>query len=294
MSEADPATAAATGRATQYKEATDKLRERSDAAAKSLVGLGTAGLTAVGISKFSDVFPVPPGETASVVVVIVAFVVMAAVLVSVTLLLLEANGPVIAEVDADDMSDDVGERIAIRRIYDAVARQNGVPALRVYAARGERLQRIADRKATATDATPIQAKATRIRAETEAAMARAVLLVSRQRTTAALTDWRAGVCAVLFTIALLAFGIGADRLDSKRSGEITAYKACAEADAAHAMKLPRICDGVVPAPATADPAAQKRDALLELYTSCIGTATKQKSPLTICDQIKTQLDAAAK
>lgn len=289
-SPADQATTAATERAKQYKDATDKVRERSDAAAKTLVGLGTAGLTAVGISKFSDIYPFPGGfEWITAIAVVAAFLAMAAVLIRVTFLLLHANRPLVAEVDADTMLDvDPTEKEEIKRIYDKVARQNGVKAMRVYDARGQRLQRIADRKAEAAAAAPIQAKAARIRAETEAAMARATLLVSRRRMNDALTSSDAKKCAIAFATALLVFGIGADRLDSKRSGEVAAYKACADADTAGVKKLPPICDDAIKSKAPATAAAE----FLAAYTVCLKTAVSQSAPLEMCDPIKARLAAA--
>jgi hypothetical protein len=294
MSDTDQATAAATERATQFKEAMDTVRERSDAAAKTLVGLGTAGLTAVGISKFSDVYPLPDGELLTVILVIVAFLLMAGVLVTITFLLLKANRPLVPEADADTMADtDDHEKDAIKAIYDEVARQNGAPAMRVYDARGRRYQRIADRKAQPADAAPIQAKAARIRAEAEAAMARAALLISRRRMNNALRSGGAIACAIVFTVALLTFGIGADRLDSKRTAELAAYKACADAETAGVTKLPSICNDATKKPPP-NPVAARRADILRAYTSCVTTQVNEALPRATCARLKAQLDAAAK
>jgi hypothetical protein len=294
MSDADEAASAFTDRAKQYKEATDKVRERSDAAAKALVGLGTAGLTAVGISKFSDVYPLPDGELGTALLVGAAFLLMAGVLVTLTFLLLTANRPLVTEVDADKMSASADEKKAIKKIYDEVAKRNGAEAMRVYDARGQRFQRIADRKTTPEEATPILAKAARIRSETDAAMARAALIVSRRRMTDALKGWQAGVCALVFVVALLTFGIGADRLESKRTDEVAAYKACAEAETAGVIKLPSICNDVTmkkPDP----PAEEKnRDEALAAYATCVETVIKRSLPLITCDGFKADLEAAAK
>jgi hypothetical protein len=292
MSEPDQATAAATDRAKQFKDATDKVRERSDAAAKALAALGTAGLTAVGISKFSDVFPLPDGELPVVVIVLLGFLLMVGVLVGLTYLLLNANRPFVPATDIQGAS--AAELEEIEKIYDRVAKQYGAPSLRAYEARGQRLQRIADRKADATEAAPLLAKAARIRAETESAQARVALLVSRMRMNGALKGRGAKLCAIVFPVGLLMFGIGSDHLDSKRSAEVAAYKACADAATAGVKNLPPICNGVVAKAPEPTAAAKRRDALQAAYTACVDTAVEQAEPLRMCDGIKARLEAAAK
>src|SRR5947208_3296494 len=47
-----------------YRDAILKLRARADASAKAIGVLGTSVITAIGISKFADVFPFPGGGLA--------------------------------------------------------------------------------------------------------------------------------------------------------------------------------------------------------------------------------------
>lgn len=294
MSEPDQATAALTERAKQFKEATDKVRERSDAAAKALAALGTTGLTAVGISKFADVFPTPDGEALSIVLVIGGFVLMAIVTVAFTLRLVKANRPLVTSSDAGSMDVDPAEQAEVEKLYDTLAKRNRVASLRSYEARGARLQRIADRMADRTAATAVEAKAARVRAESDAVQARAALVVSRLRMNKALRGGASLFLAILFLVGLLAFGLAADHLESKRTSELAAYKACAEAATAGVMKLPSICKGVTAKKTDPAPEEKRRDALLTAYTSCLDAAVKQSSPIAACDGLRTELEAAAK
>ena len=45
--------------ATRFAEAADKIRARSETAAKGLAAVGTTAVGAVGFAKFADVFPIP-------------------------------------------------------------------------------------------------------------------------------------------------------------------------------------------------------------------------------------------
>jgi hypothetical protein len=120
--------------------------------------------------------------------------------------------------------------------------------------------------------------------------------------TNALKGVPASLFAVAFVAGLLAFGIGADRLDSERAARLTAYKACADAVTAKVKedRLPPLCKGVVvtpPAPPAPTP-EQTRAGVLEslgsTYRACVDTAVKQKQPVAMCDGIRVQLTAAAK
>ena len=240
MSEADLATTAAQEEAKRFQEASDKVRERSDAAAKGLAALGTAGLTAIGIAKFSDIYPFPPGQGGWLVAVFAGFLAMAFVLTAFTFRLWNANRPLVMSVDGKmDLGSD--EAPKVQEIYDATAARHGVKTLRAYAARGERLERIADRTPEATRATAIRTMAERVRANVELAKTRGQLVVIRGRMNRALTGFWAIAYAVIFVLGLFAFGIGVDRLDSERSARAAAYKACTELVAAHVSdaKLPR-------------------------------------------------------
>jgi hypothetical protein len=299
----DLATSAAIDRAKRFRDASDKIRERSDATAKGLAALGTAGLTAVGITKFSDVFPLPPGELDVAYLVVLSFVVMTAVLAAFTFRLWNANKPLVARADLDAMlargEIDDNEKNEMDRIYDEIAARNQSGTLRMLEDRGERFQRIADRTADANLSKQLKAKAERIRAETEVAFARAQLVVVRRRMNRALKGPSAVFLSLAFVVALVGFGLGADHIDSERTARLATYKACAEAVTAKvaSAKLPEICSDAVESasPAQSTPeqmAVAAVAALTDAYSKCIDTAIDQKRPLEMCDGIRRQLTAA--
>jgi hypothetical protein len=301
MSDADPGTTAATEQAQRFREASDKLRERSDTAAKGLAALGTAGLTAVGIAKFSDIYPFPPGEWEAVVAVVAGFIAMVVALVAFTLRLWDANRPLVTRIRATEMSDDDEERDEIQAIYERLARLNGVDTLAGYEARGHRLERIADRTGNDQRAARLRKRADQIRAEILATQARAALVVIRQRVNGALKGGGAASFALLFAGGLLAFGFGADRLDSERSARVAAYKACADAMTAkvRAQKLPSICDDVTQSTADETPTveqtrAQRMEALSAAHSACVDTAVEEEQPASMCDGIREQLVSVAR
>ncbi len=295
---ADPAAAAAIAQASSFKAASDKLRERSETTAKALAALGTTGLTAVGIAKFSDIYPVPPGGTASSLLVIAGFLAMTLSLAGFTILLWDANRPLVTKVDPNEMGENEDEIHAIDEIYARVAKLNGVASLEAYQARAFRLQRIAERSDDA-GATKLRASADRIRAEIHATSARAALIVIRQRINEALKGFNALLLALTFLAGLLAFGLASDHLDSERTAKVATLKACSEAAEAKVeiSRLPDICKGVRSSPkeaklSTEQTRAVRVKALSSSYASCINTAVEQQQPATMCDAIKNQLVTA--
>jgi hypothetical protein len=301
MATTDTAVEAASERAKRHRDASDKIRERSDTAAKALAALGTAGFTAVGIKEFSDMFPMPPGEWWVGIGVGVGFLLMIGVLAAFTFRLWDANRPLVPRTDLDGMEErkeiDDDEKKEMHRAHQETANRHSAASLAEYEARGEGFERLADRETDPARASDLRARADRIRAETDVALARGQLVVVRRRMNRALKGpWAIGY-AVAFVVGLLGFGIGADHIESKRSDEVAAYKACAEAVTAKVdeSRLPEICDGKYgSAPATDEEARAAAVAGLGAqYTSCIDSAVEHERPLDMCDGIRTELVAAA-
>jgi hypothetical protein len=301
MATTDTAVEAASERAKRHRDASDKIRERSDTAAKALAALGTAGFTAVGIKEFSDMFPMPPGEWWVGILVVFGFLVMTAVLAAFTFFLWDANRPLVARTNLKEMKDrdeiSGKEQEEMDLAYKETADRHGAATLAEYEARGEGFERLADRETDPARAADLRARANRVRAETELALARGQLIVVRTRMNRALKGWRAVGLASAFVVGLLLFGIGADHIESKRSDEVAAYKACAEAVTANVdeSRLPEICKGKYgPAPATDEQARAAAVAGLGAqYTSCVDSAVEHERPLDMCDGIRTELVAAA-
>jgi hypothetical protein len=304
MATTDPAVEAANERAKRYRDASEKIRERSDTAAKALAALGTAGLTAVGIKEFSDLFPMPPGEWWVGLLVGFGFVVMIGVLAAFTFFLWDANRPLVPRTDLKGMRKrheiDRLEKKEMVRAHQEMADRHGAATLAEFEARGEGFERLAERETDPARAADLRARANRVRADTDVALAQGQLIVVRRRMNRALKGPRAVFLASAFVVGLLLFGIGADHIESKRSDEVAAYKACAEAVTAKVdeAQLPEICEGKY-GPEADTPATDEQTQAAAVaglgaqYTSCIDSAVEHERTFDMCDGIKTQLVAAA-
>lgn len=300
MSETDVATAEAAARADRYRESLETMRDRTDTAAKALAALGTAGLTAVGIQKVADLFPYPDGGWLAFAIALLAFLTMVGVITVFTVRLYRASEALRTSSDPNTMTDDAGEQETITTVYDRVAAANGVESLSAYEQQAHTLQGQADADGNDADRKRLLEKAARIRAEVRATQANAAHQVISGRLTRALSDGLTRRLGLAFVVALLAFGLSTDWLDSERSARTTALKGCADAVTAKvpASALPDFCDAVVtkaPADPTADQeAATRLSNLAALYATCVDTATEDEQPLTTCDSIRTRLQTAAR
>jgi hypothetical protein len=251
VSDPDAVTTAAVEQAKDFRAMADKLRERSDATAKGLATLGTAAITAIGIAKFADLYPWPPGEWPATGALLVGFLLITAVLVTFTIRLWSANRPFLARPDLDEPDLKKPKKIGrwgrwrrwmdpsvdaidhqeweqIKPIFDRTAHRNDAADLEALQAQADQFQRIVDGTDDERLAANLERRAARMRAEIDVAIARAQLVVVRRRINRVFTDTLAIGLAVAFVLGLLAFGIGADRLDSERSQRIDVYKACLE------------------------------------------------------------------
>jgi hypothetical protein len=239
--------------AESFRAAGDKIRARADLTAKTVGGLATLALSAVGIEKFADVFPLPapfwsdPREAAfwsesniAVLVMVGSFIGMAAVVGYFTRRLWRLSRPLILSSDVakiDKLEGD--EEQKVKKIYEDFADLNRVPSLRAYDARGLRFQKIAARKPTLAD--QLRPRADLIRAEVRATEDRAGLVVIRDRSSRAISDWKALFAFFAFVALVISFGMSADWLEDKHS-EVTFAQTCAEARGAGATQLPAACD----------------------------------------------------
>lgn len=227
------------------RAAITSIRARADLTAKAFASLATTAVTAVGIVKFGDVFPLPNNGWAYVAVlfVIAAFLGMGAAIAFFTSRLWRVAEPIVTRSDpalmADDLRDDK-ERSIVDAIYGEIAAMNSAPTLAVLEARGQRLARIADRLGAAgADATK---GARDIEAGVQAAFARASLLIARHRASAAVTSASSLWMYLVFVVSFVAFGMASDYLESERSDRIAVVKACGEAETANkGAELPPIC-----------------------------------------------------
>jgi hypothetical protein len=251
-----PAPTGATDQAQRFRDATEKVRQRTELTAKTFGGLGTAAISALGIAKFADVFPWAPGQGVWVCVLITSFLVMIGVVGLFAWRLWHASERIVLRSDAEKMSElDGGEKETVKEVYRETARLNLVPTLRALEARAHRLYRIANRVDDANLAKKLIQRANDIAADIHSVEARAGLLVVRRRAAQAFRDRWAILAFIALALAVVGFGISADRLESERAGLTKVVKDCAEAKKAAQVGgirgVPEICKGSSPAVASA-------------------------------------------
>ena len=296
---ASDSTDSSAGAADSFRAASEKIRGRADTAAKTFGTLATTAITAVGISKFGDIYPRPDGLYWPVIGIVLAFLAMIATVAFFTARLWRVNLPIVMQSNPDLMTD-LGrdeEKDAVRKIYATVAKLNRARTLASYEAKSHRLSRIADRKADDQEAEKLRKRSATIKEDVLATEARAALIVIRHRAATVVRSKTSLAAFCLFALAALVFAVSADRLESARAGEIEVAKACADARAAHAIedKLPSICGNAGNATKKQLPAAEVADAAVEALATarkeCRAAARKtHDDPVTSCGE----LDAALK
>jgi len=276
----------ASAQAQRFRDGAEAIRQRTDLTAKTFGGLATTAVSALGIAKFADVFPMPPGEWPWTIGLIGGFVLMLAVVGLFTARLWKVSEPIILRSSAKamlrkpggELRDDDEEKI-VEDIYNEVAELNRAPSLRAYEARAHRLLRIADRSDDQR-AAKLGARASTIIGDILATESRALMIIVRRRATHAVGDKKAMVAYALFIVGIAGFGVSANRLDSERTGSVNIAKACADARTAGAAKLPAIC-GSPSTPAASTPAAERAQAIKDLGAAlgrCEATLPKGTSP----------------
>jgi hypothetical protein len=236
-------------RAQRFRDATEQIRKRTELTAKAVGGLGLTVVSAVGIKKFTDVFPVPPPDQNWLWVgfLIFSFLVMVSIVGLFTYRLWHVSQPIVLQSDADRMDDlDAREKDIVRPLYAEMARLNRAPSLPAYEARAQRLYRIADRTESPR-ADELRQQADDIDADISSVEARAGMIVVRRRAGQAIRDWLAIVAFAAFAVAIVLFGLSADKLDSERTQLTKIVKDCADAEKAAQVggvrALPPICRG---------------------------------------------------
>jgi hypothetical protein len=286
-----------------YRDAMEKIRRRADVTAKALGGLGTTALTAIGLAKFGDLYPIPPGGFLdvwwAVVVLPTSFIVIALIIAYFTARLWSVNEPVLMRSDPGRMTDLRGadERSIVETVYGDTAALNDAVSLRAYEARAHRLHRIADRADEET-AAKRRSEADEIVGDVAEAQARAAMIIVRRRAANVVRSKRSLFAYFLLAAGVLGFGISADRLESERAGRIEVAKACAEARAKNAANLPQICGEVMKDKGEAEisPEEEEAAAIAELAAAlgrCEAALKKTPSPRpNACASIRRAIAAA--
>jgi hypothetical protein len=206
-------------------------------------------VSAVGIAKFADIFPFPPGQGWWVVLLIGSFLTMILVVGFFTYRLSRVSDRILVKSDVDrmdDLKDD--EKRMLRPLYLETARLNRAPSLPALEARARRLYRIADRTKDHALANRAMREANDAVADVRSVEARANMIVVRRRGVRAIRSLLSIAVFALLALAIVGFGISSDKLDSERTQLTKLVKDCAAAKKAssevNSMRVPpRICHG---------------------------------------------------
>jgi hypothetical protein len=241
-----PGRAIAEGQIERFSALADALLSRADLTAKAAAGLGSSGLTAIGIAKVADVYPFE-GPGGWLFGLFGGFLTMGLAVAFFTRRLWRLQSPTVMRSTPWEIRDlDDEEETLVAEVYVEIAKLNDVASLRAYEARAHRLSRVAELLGETPLAERLGAEASLIALEVRATLARARLNVVRRRTTRSILGFRAMLVYFAFLVGLVLFGMAADSLEAKRSGEVQVAKACGEAMKAGASTLPSACDGYLP------------------------------------------------
>lgn len=292
-----PATGSVTDRARRWSSMSEDIRSRSETSAKAIGALGTTALSAVGIAKFGDIFPLPPGHLSVWTILVVMFVpvsflLMVAAVVWFSIRLWRANEPIMMLADPAQMPRgdlDGPERARVEQVYAAAAALHGKQTLADYEKDAIAFEREAEAHSPGSrQEALLLAKAQRIRANVDEAEQRALVNVVRTRARDSVKNGASIAIYVTFALALVVFAIGVNYLDSERTARVDAAKACADAvDAVRRESpgtrslVPPICggkeavDSSPPAESPASSSATVAGAVADLaarYAACVSAA----------------------
>jgi hypothetical protein len=232
--------------AENFKESTDKIRQRADTTAKALGLLGTTVLTASGIAEFGDIFPLSPTESLDWLYVslsIGSFLAIAGALAYFTWQLWKVNLPVVtSSLPSRMQSISSSEERLVEEIYGRTAALNRAKNLSALEARAQRLQRIGG------DERPdLTVEANSILTVVSEAQNRAAHAVVRTRAVKAVGGLRALTVYAVLAVGVVSFAVSSDWLESKRADDIKVATACGDAKKAGVSMDPlTICSAYFP------------------------------------------------
>ncbi len=218
-----------------------RMQERADTTGKSLTTLGTAAVGYVGITRATDVFPVPPGWGWLPWLTLVLLMVMLSGALLVGWRISRVSRSVLITSDAGKIKGlSKEEHTIVDDLYTSVATANNVSSLAEYEAAGTRLLGAWELAALGEGNTPDKpfSRAAQIRAEVRSAKEQAATRVVSSRFSKATTGIPTIIGVVLFAVAAAGVGITTDKLDAVRQSQADAVgnrlatvKACGEAQA---------------------------------------------------------------
>ncbi|MGW4211321.1 hypothetical protein ACWEIJ_25235 [Lentzea sp. NPDC004789] len=270
---AEPATGdTASYQLKRFSEAADKIRANAGTAAKTLGGVGSAVVAAVGVAKFSDILPLPGrgwsdgGVLVLLAVTLVGFGAMGWAVLALTGKLWLVGEPVFTTADPAEMDlADHEEKRLVKKAYRETVKLNFsadefaafTPAekssLKAYEQRAIALELDAEADGLPPEERAVlRTRATAIRTDIRATQARAAALVVRTRAAKIGKPGPLYGFAALFAAGLVASSLCAGELSARRTSElestdrkVATVKACA--DAVEALTKNKITLETIPA-----------------------------------------------
>jgi hypothetical protein len=242
----------ASEQAGRFREAMEKIRQRTDYTSKALATVGTAAIAGIGYAKLADVFPWAGWSWA-----ILALVVGVALMIAAVLLLVfrfaSASESVFTSSDVAETVKRNGmgeaEEGLVQKVYDETAKQNGASSLVAYEEQGRKLEEEAKEAKKAAEAESLRARADKIFSDIQAAQDRAAALLLRGRAHHAVFGYGMVFWVVVFVVGWYATAVAADSLQSEHTDQVALAKSCAEARAAEKVvkdEIPDICGTQLP------------------------------------------------
>jgi hypothetical protein len=282
-----------------YRETGERIRARVDRNAKLLGSLGTIAVTAVGLAKISDLFPLSSTTESRIWfgLAVFGFVLAVAAVLYVATRLSKVGEPIVMRSDLDEVCVENKlsrkERARVASSFKRTADLNRVDSLAAYEAAQHRLRRIARRTDDPAAKAGLEADAAAIATDLGVTFAGAWVDLLRRRAARAVRGAGAWVAYTVFVAGFLLFALGTDYVQSDRSDRLALIEKCAKARKADAAaKLPSICSE--PAPAAEPPAptavevrATISSALLKALQDCTAAVAAGTLPATACDRLRT-------
>lgn len=300
--EAPPGTARASDQAQRYRDAIDKIRQRTEYTSKGLAAIGTAAIAGIGYTTLADVFP----WTGPCLAYVALGLGVVAMVIAVLVLVHRFDGSTESVFTSSSLQEtfkrneisDENEKKLIRKVYRDTAKLNRVGSLSAYERRAQRLERIADR-AGEKRAAELRVRAGQILTEVLATQDRAAALLLRDRANQAMFGSLTILMVIVFISGWYATAVGADALQSERKGQIELAKSCAEARAQEQIiedKLPGSCgtpeEGSEEKVPVAKVAREGFKSLAAALDTCLETAEENEEEKTACAWLEGALKAA--
>jgi hypothetical protein len=242
-----PGAKRASDQAGRYRDAMEKIRQRTDYTSKGLATVGTAAIAAIGYAKLADVFPWA-GWSLAILALALGVVLMIAAVLLLVRRFAAASESVFTSSDLAKTFErnkiNEAEKCLIKKVYDETAKKNEADSLCAYEAQALQLEKEADGKEDAKKAGPLRVRADKILNEIQAAQDRAGALLLRRRAYTAVFGWGMALWVSVFVVGWYATAVGADSLQSEHSDQVILAKSCAEARAAEKVvkdDIPDIC-----------------------------------------------------